>query len=371
VADDISQPGKPHGVGWFDWSPSDPQPPPPIGSNAVIVGPAAGSGGLITNGYSRTARTSLMALTGVLFTAAVLYRFFVLNRVEAWGLFFHGLPAVLAIGLIYYGPRGDLATRVLVGTTVGLLMAGTVAGEGTICVLIAAPFVYFIMSMVSLILRRSGGSRRTMVVLPVLALASSFVSGLDAAAPQRVVAAQAVSVSADVVAEQLAATPDIAPIEAGLLGLGFPQPTAFAGQGLAVGDQRSIRFSDGGTLTLEVVAGVDPSPGGAPDRSGQVRFQPVSDTTMIGQWIEWRSITFHWVENDAGVTTVTADVGYQRLLEPGWYFGPIVDRGMEQATHHLLSSLISGPVVELPAPVGPVGPVVSADEFAGGERDAS
>lgn len=93
-------------------------------------------------------------------------------------------------------------------------------------------------------------------------------------------------------------------------------------------------------------------------QGGSVTFVATEDTTMIGQWITWQSATFRWepvspppatvspnpvspnggTATEAVATEVTLELAYQRLLQPGWYFGPIVEAGADRAAAHLLAS---------------------------------
>ncbi len=314
-------------------NPQDPSkiPPPPPGAQPLLPPAPSLEDAVRSRGYKSSTQVQLAVLILGLFVASLLYRQFILGGLMPWSLFFHGLSAVLALALVALGPRGSLSDRVFLGTTIALLMAGTVAGEGAICVLMVAPFVYLFVFLAAYSGHR--GSGRTMAIAPVIFLAS-MASGLQPADIQQTTATVAVAAAPGQVEARLAATPDIPAITSGLLGgiprASFPQPVDFAGEGLVVGDQRSITFTDGGELVLEVT---DAGP-------GRVTFVPVSDTTVIGNWAPWRQATFSWAEGLDETTEVTLDIYYRRLLEPGWYFGPIVDLGMDQATDHLLHHLV-------------------------------
>lgn len=283
-------------------------------------------------GYTASVQLTLIAAILGLFVASILYRIFLLGHLMPWSVFFHGICAVLGMALVALGPKGSLADRLFIGTTIALLMAGTVAGEGAICVLMIAPFVYLVVAVVAY----SGGGDRANLVLPFVFVAS-LASGLQPADIQQTSAVEIVQLDNEEIGNRLSATPEIPPVGSGLLGglpgASFPQPVAFTGEGLDVGDQRSIEFTDGGQLVLEVTE----------SEPGRVTFVPVSDTTVIANWARWRQATFTWTETPDGMNEVTLDVYYRRILEPGWYFGPIVDAGMSQATGHLLRHLVVAP----------------------------
>jgi len=288
------------------------------------------------------ARPRLAAVAIGLFAAAVLYRYFVIDAFNSWTIFFHGLPMVLALALALVPTREVSPTgRVFAGTTYALLLSATVAGEGSICIFIGAPFVYLMVGLLTALLRwidpRKGRPKTYGIVLPVV-LVASLASGASQPPPTTVTAATVVSMDGASVIERLASPPVVPPVEAGFLSMGFPQPVDGSGGGLEVGDRHRVTFSDGGALTLEVV-----------ERGARsVTFAAVEDTTMIGRWITWQTATFRWEpvgpesgevgSNVAPATEVTLELTYQRLLQPGWYFGPIVEAGADRAADHLLTS---------------------------------
>jgi hypothetical protein len=80
-----------------------------------------------------------------------------------------------------------------------------------------------------------------------------------------------------------------------------------------VGDVRLVRFQDGmGNMTF-VVARHD---------RGRVVFEPLADTTPIGQWLDWRQSEVTFGRIGEGRTRVTWTLRYRRNLDPAWYFGP-------------------------------------------------
>ncbi len=288
------------------------------------------------------ARPRLAAVAIGLFAAAVLYRYYVLNAFNSWTIFFHGLPMILALALALVPAREASPTgRVFVGTTYALLLTATVSGEGSICIFIAAPFIYLMVGLITALIRwidpRKGRPSTYGVVLPVV-LVASLASGASQPPPTTVTAAMVVDNDAASVVARLASPPVVPPVEAGFLAMGFPQPVDGSGGGLEVGDRHRVTFSDGGTLTLEV----------AERQTGSVTFVAVEDTTMIGQWITWQSATFRWEPTSnqldptvASTTEVTLELTYRRLLQPGWYFGPIVEAGADRAAAHLLASRLA------------------------------
>jgi hypothetical protein len=276
------------------------------------------------------ARRHLVVIALVLFAAALLYRRIAWGELQAWSVFFHGLPTILVIFLVYAGPRRSFEGRVFAGVTIALLLAGTIAGEGFICIVLAAPFVYLIAGLVLAAVSAARNRSVNAFVIPA-ALVASFAGGLSPAGMETATVTTTVSArEAASVAAMLAATPEAAPVISGLLSFGFPQPVSFEGSGLAIGDERIVSFSDGGSLALIVTER-------GPRRAV---FRATTDTTVIGDWIEWDRAEFTWSAGDYG-TEVTLTLSYRRALQPGWYFGPIVRAGVDEAGEHLLDLMFS------------------------------
>lgn len=325
---------------WASWGAPEPTGPTPAGPPAPWNPPPPRPPGDESTAPSMAARRGFAILAIGFFVAAVTYRYVRLGELTPWVVFFHGLPAVIALALAATETRTrGLPARVVLVTTWALLLAGTVAGEGFVCIVIAAPFIYLMVTLIALIVQavdpRRSRNRTMAFALPVVFLAS-IASGVTTPEPTTVTATTMVAIDAEQVVERLATRPDVPPVDSGLLGLGFPQPVGGAGGGLTVGDRQYVEFSDGGRLTVEVVERLADS----------VTFEIVEDTTMIGRWIDWDTATFRWEPgpgSDADpMTTVTLDLTYRRLLQPGWYFGPIVDEGADQAVAHLLTSRLDG-----------------------------
>jgi hypothetical protein len=98
--------------------------------------------------------------------------------------------------------------------------------------------------------------------------------------------------------------------------VGFPLPLDAWGEGLTVGDLRTIRFSGAegdpeGNLVMRVSA----------RGPGLARFEVVSDASKLRQWLRWKESVVRWEAVDAGHTRVTWRINYERGLDPAWYFG--------------------------------------------------
>ncbi len=180
---------------------------------------------------------------------------------------------------------------------------------------------------------RRHSSTLGLLVLPMLALS------LEGVVPQLAVPRQATSVAErtldatpEMVASALALSPHFdAPLD-GVLGIGFPQPTAAVGSGLAIGDRRVVTFASRGGRQRELVMAV------AASGPGWVRFEPVSDATKIAEWLSWQSALVSWTEVGNGQTRVRWALTYERRLDPAWYFGPWESLVTTLAADYLIQS---------------------------------
>ena len=114
----------------------------------------------------------------------------------------------------------------------------------------------------------------------------------------------------------------------------MPLPQRVTGDGLAPGDRWLFAYhgsahGPGGHLLAEV----DES---GPDRLG---FTFVEDSSITARWVTWQDAELRWRAVDAGHTEIRLTIGYQRGLDPSWYFGPVQDALMHEGGAHLLDML--------------------------------
>ncbi|GAA1089457.1 hypothetical protein GCM10009642_31050 [Nocardiopsis metallicus] len=284
------------------------------------------------------ARWILAGVVLAAFAALLAVRVTRFGGLDQTALFYVGLPALLAL-LVVLCCRARSAVGVAIAvTTVALLLAGPVLGEGMVCLIISAPLIYGMVSLVTwvgvAIVRGGRGSPNALVAVPILfALALEGVGGFsllpraDTGAGSRLVSAA----PADV-ADALAAAPEYAsPTALFLRAVPFPEPVEAVGEGLAVGDTRVIHFTPRRTLApgaestsrrmeLEIVES-HVHPGG-----GRVVFDVIEDTAFAN-WMEMERAVATWeaeiVEGEVEKTRLTWEIEYQRTYDPSWYFGPV------------------------------------------------
>src|SRR6185437_13085248 len=95
------------------------------------------------------------------------------------------------------------------------------------------------------------------------------------------------------------------------LRIGFPRPLAVHGGGLTEGDMRTIHFSgaEGDPEGDQVVRVAEREP-------GFVRFETVSDSSKLMQWVRWEASDVQWRAVDATHTQVTWRIYFARQLDP-------------------------------------------------------
>ncbi|GAA1460406.1 hypothetical protein GCM10009603_21830 [Nocardiopsis exhalans] len=284
------------------------------------------------------ARWILAGVVLAAFAALLAVRVTRFGGLDQTALFYVGLPALLALLVVLCCRTRSAVGVAMAVTTVALLLAGPVLGEGMVCLIISAPLIYGVVSLVTwlsvLIARGGQGSPNALVAVPILfALALEGVGGFsllpreDAATGSRLVSAAPVDV-----ADALAAAPEYAsPAALFLRAVPFPEPVEAVGEGLAVGDTRVIHFTPRRTLApgaestprrmeLEIVESHVHADG------GRVVFD-VTEDTAFANWMEMERAVATWeaeiVEGEVEKTRLTWEIEYQRTYDPSWYFGPV------------------------------------------------
>jgi hypothetical protein len=302
-------------------------------------------------GDNHSSRWVLITIILALALGSVLYRLLVWSRLEQTSALFIGLPAILAV-LVALTPRAKTSTGMIMKVmTLALLMSGILLGEGFICIVMAAPLFYLVGFIVGIIMdsakRRDAEnqSRRTygLLALPLVLLFSLEGVHRNLSFPRAEVVNVSRTVEADAagVERALGEEPRFEKTLPLYLRLGFPKPVATEGQGLRVGDRRTVRFAGGegkpGELVLEV----------AEAQAGRVLFRVLSDTSHISHWLDWKEAEVNWTPRADGQTDVRWTLRYDRRLDPAWYFAPWERYAVRLAAGYLIETLAT--------PDGPTG----------------
>jgi hypothetical protein len=250
---------------------------------------------------------------------------------------FLGIPAVLAI-LLALAPKAKTVTGgILKGITLALLVVAPLLGEGYLCILFASPLFYIVGIVIGLAIdrqRRKRDATLSCVVLFLLPMCfEGVVPQLTFNRAQSVEVQTVVAASADEIEHALTRSPNVdTPLPAALR-IGFPRPLAAWGEGLTVGDTRTIHFAGAegdppGDLVMRVTE----------RRPGYARFETVSDQSKLTQWVRWTSSEVAWTALDEGHTTVTWRISFTRQLDPSWYFTPWERVAVKEAATYLIAA---------------------------------
>jgi hypothetical protein len=245
------------------------------------------------------------------------------------------------------------------GSTLALLLACVILPEGLICLLFALPLVYLVAAVVGGVIdlarkhRRREGPALMAVTLPLLLLSLEGVVGTPIDRHDAVVATIEVEASAAEVEAALARPPELDRELPTFLRFGFNQPVLALGEGLDVGDRRTIQFRGGShdDHPARLLGGLVGGGGSHADHDelsamqlvvseherSRVVFDLVRDDTMLGRWVDLDRAIVTWSDLGDGRTRVSWRFEYRRLIDPAFYFGPLQRFGMQDAAEYLLA----------------------------------
>jgi len=275
----------------------------------------------------------IMALT----VGAMLYKVLMHERLGHSAAMFLGVPAILAI-LLALTPHASTAIGgILKGITLALLMVAPLLGEGYLCILFASPLFYLIGILVGLAIKHYRKRRDATLSCIVVLLLPMCLEGISPALTvnrgQTVEVTQIVPAPVGAVEQALAQSLAIREPLPKFLRIGFPRPLAARGNGLAVGDTRTVHFSGAegdppGDLVMRV----------AERRPGYVRFETVSDGSKLTQWVRWVSSDVEWKALSENRTMATWRIHFERQLDPAWYFTPWERAAVHEAAVYLIDA---------------------------------
>lgn len=285
-----------------------------------------------------SARWTLAAFFAVIFTlGALLYKIFMNDGLGHTSAMFIGIPAVLAIALVFAPRAKSVIGGIVRGITFALLVIAPLVGEGYLCILFTAPLFYGVGVLVGAAVEYFRAKRaRTLTCVALFLLPMSLegiVPWLTHDRTQTVEATQTIAAPVSAVESALAHSPHIDLALPRFLRIGFPRPLEAYGTGLTPGDTRTIHFTGAegdpaGDLVMRVTQH---------DR-GHTRFETISDNSKLTQWIRWQSSDVTWTPIDATHTSVTWRITFDRQLDPYWYFAPWERVAVRQAAQYLITA---------------------------------
>ncbi|WP_372339653.1 hypothetical protein [Nocardiopsis sp. CC223A] len=304
------------------------------------------------NPLASGSRWLLAALVLVLLAVVVTFRLTHWGGLDQTSLFYLGLPAGIALLVVFTArPRSAMGVS-MTALTVVLAMSAVILGEGMVCLVIAAPLLYGVVALVAAIataIARGGrGSQQALFAVPLLfALTLEGVAGTSflPRADQGDGSASTGAAPAEVAAA-LAAPPAYGPFEAVFLrAVPFPEPVAATGTGLEVGATRRIEFTPRTTLRV----GSEPTPrhmelevveSEVRADGGRVVFE-VTEDAAFAKWMDMHRATATWTADGDG-TRMDWTIDYDRTYEPSWYFGPIQAYTTDLAATYLARTFTTG-----------------------------
>ncbi|WP_436891986.1 hypothetical protein [Nocardiopsis dassonvillei] len=279
-------------------------------------------------------------------------------RMTHWGgldqtaLFYMGLPAGIALLVVFTArPKSTMGVS-MAALTVVLAVSAFFLGEGMVCLIIAAPLLYGVVAIVTAVatsIARGGPrSQQALFAVPLLfALTLEGVAGVSLLprADRGEGDAYTGATPAEVAAA-LAAPPAYAPFEAAFLrAVPFPEPVSATGAGLEVGDTRRIEF----TPRVIPQIGSEPTPrhmeleiveSEVRADGGRVVFE-ITEDAAFAKWMDMHRATATWTAEGEG-TRMSWAVDYDRTYEPSWYFGPIQAYATDLAAAYLADTFTAG-----------------------------
>lgn len=283
------------------------------------------------------AQWSVILLVIAFTLGAFLYRYLRHEQLGHSAAMFLGIPAILAIVLALTPKAKTVTGGILKGITLALLIIAPLLGEGYLCILIASPLFYIVGIIIGLIVdwtQRRRGATLSCIALVMLPMCLEGVTPeLTWNREQVVEVTRVVPASSAAIENSLSRPPDLQIPLPRYLRIGFPGPLAVSGGGLAVGSTRKIHFAGAegdppGDLVLRV--GVR--------EPGLVRFDAVSDSSKLTQWIRWDCSEVRWSAIDASHTQVTWRIRFERQLDPAWYFIPWERAAVREAAEYLIAA---------------------------------
>jgi len=292
------------------------------------------------------ARAALAAIVLAVAAGAFVYRLTLVSELQQTAALFVGVPALIAIVVIFaISPRSAVGVACK-AVTVGLLVSMLLLQEGMLCIAMAAPLFYAvaiaIATSVEFVRRRNQSTTMSLIViLAVTPFSLEGVTGVTTVSrTETVTAAKTVPASALQVERALFQPPRFDRRLPWYLRAGFPRPVSTRIERGADGRQWVIQFR-GGEMYLN---GMEPRTGDLvlaleETRPGFVRWRAVSDSSHMTHFLWWREVSVQYEPVDEATTRVTWTVRYDRGLDPAWYFGPWERYAMHLAANYLIDAV--------------------------------
>jgi hypothetical protein len=254
--------------------------------------------------------TATVLLLGSAATA-IGYRLLVLGHLEQTSALFVGLPLLLGLLTAHLTHARSPYGRVLRADILFLAVVAPLLGEGSVCLLMAAP-IWIGVTIFGVAIYDAVKHRAVLGValLPLAAgLAEHRAAGTHPV-PMDVTTRTAVAGTASAWVDVVSKGVTPAPNHSRFLALGFPLPLAYRWNG------------DDGTIAFSRSEGVSGSWQVHRDLIVDgVRFTVIRDTTKVAHWMSVQTSEIR-VESSGAEVVIVQTTRFVPLLSPGWYFDP-------------------------------------------------
>jgi hypothetical protein len=293
-------------------------------------------------------RVVAAALIAAVAVGSLVFRQLVAAGLQQTSALFIGIPALLAIVVVFaVSPRSAVGVACK-AVTIGLLVSLVFLGEGFLCVAMSAPLFYLVAiavakgATIAVAGRNGGATTLTSVVILLVTVPMSLEGTTSLTTIDRsesVTVSRIVPASSAGVERALRETPRFDRALPLYLRAGFPRVTDVRIDREA--GERWILTVRGGEMRLN---GMEPRTGEltlAVDeaRPGLVRWHAVSDTSHMTHFLMWREVAVAWEPVTADTSRVSWTFRYERGLDPAWYFGPMERYAVRLAAGYLIDAV--------------------------------
>ncbi len=264
-----------------------------------------------------------------------------MGMIQTYALF-AGIPLLIGVLVAYLTrPQSGIGTTLKI-TTILLCIVCPLLGEGSICILMAAPLFYafaiggyYLVALIMNLVRpnRRGGPLAVVLIPFIMAMQTSDRSHIDNPAVNVITDRIFISASPERVMKTLQRTDIVATDFPIFLKLGFPLPTRMERDPNGLThlhfDPRSEPWP--GTNTILSQQTVD-------NANRTVRYEIVEDGTKLARWMTFRSTGFKVVPCQGGSTLYQTTI-YQQRMQPGFYWNTTENFAMGQMHGYALRNL--------------------------------
>ena len=297
----------------------------------------------------RRAQIALAAVIGAVALGSLAYQVIVGRGLQQTAALFVGIPALLAIVVVFaVAPRSGKGVACK-AVTVGLLVSLIFLGEGILCVAMSAPLFYALAIAIATAMERAhrhddraAATRLScLLLLAIVPMSLEGVTGFTTLnRDDSVAASRIVRGSPQAIERALFEAPRFNRVRPLYLRAGFPSPVSTRIE-RSPGATRWVIQLRGGEMRLD---GMEARTGDLvlqleEARPGLVRWRAVSDSSHVTHFLMWREVIVQWEPVDADTTRVTWTLRYRRDLDPSWYFGPMERYAARLAAGYLIDAV--------------------------------